>query len=188
MAQFSYTDRMDHQLNAPTIDVKAFGKAQIFLSGHTPLAQFERISQDCVGEVTGDVVWSIQGSTQTSASGSDAAWLHLEATAHVPLTCQRCLGSVSLALRLNQDFRFVADEATALAQDEESQEDVLVLSRDFDVLALVEDELLMALPIVPMHEACTHERALTSEDEGDDFSDEKPHPFAALASLKINKA
>ena len=179
---------MENQLNAPQIDVKAFAKAQTHLSGQTPLAQFERISQDCVGEVTGDVVWSIQGSMKTSASGADAAWLHLDATAHVPLTCQRCLGAVSLALRLDQDFRFVADEATALAQDDESQEDVLVLSRDFDVLALVEDELLMARPIVPMHEACTSERAPTSRGEEVDVSAEKPNPFAALASLKISKS
>lgn len=179
---------MENQLNSPQIDVKAFAKAQTHLSGKTPLAQFERISQDCVGEVTGDVVWSIQGSMKTSAAGADAAWLHLDATAHVPLTCQRCLGAVNLALRLDQDFRFVADEATALAQDDESQEDVLVLSRDFDVLALLEDELLMAMPIVPMHEACTSERAPTSVGEEVDVSAEKPNPFAALASLKISKS
>lgn len=178
---------MENQSNAPHIDVKAFAKAQTHLAGQTPLGQFERLSQDCVGDVTGDVMWSIHGSMQSTSTGTQSAWLHLTATAHVPLICQRCLGQVDLPLHVDQDFRFVSDEATALAEDDDSDEDLLVLSRDFDVLALVEDELLMAMPIVPMHEACESEHAPTSKDADVDVLEEKPHPFAALAGLKIRK-
>ena len=32
--------------------------------------------------------------------------------------------------------------------------DILVLRRDFDVLELLEDELIMALPPIPKHEVC----------------------------------
>ncbi|MFC3217232.1 hypothetical protein [Comamonas sp. JC664] len=46
------------------------------------------------------------------------------------------------------------DEATAAALDDESEEDVLVLAPQIDALELIEDELLMALPMVPMHEVC----------------------------------
>jgi uncharacterized protein len=187
MVQFSYTDRMENQSNAPHIDVKAFAKAHTHLAGQTPLSQFERLLQDCVGDVTGEVVWSIQGSMPPNVTGTPSAWLHLTATAHVPLTCQRCLGKVDLPLSVDRDFRFVADEATALAEDDDSQEDLLVLSRDFDVQALMEDELLMAMPIVPMHEACESEYVQTSNDLGAHVLEERPHPFAALAGFKIRK-
>lgn len=178
---------MENQSNTPHIDVKAFAKAQTHLAGQTPLSQFERLSRDCVGNVTGDVMWSIQGSIQPAAIGPPSAWVHVTATASVPLICQRCLGKVDLALSVDQDFRFVADEAIALAEDDDSDEDLLVLSRDFDVLALIEDELLMAMPIVPMHEACESEHAPTSDASTADVLEEKPHPFAALRGLKIRK-
>ena len=178
---------MDKHSPTPRIDVKPFAKAQIHLAEQTPLGQFRRLSQDCVGEVTGEVRWSVRGSMQPSASGGQSAWLHLSAQAVVPVTCQRCLGMVDLSLNVSQEFRFVADEATALAEDDESAEDLLVLSHDLDVLELVEDELLMALPIVPMHETCESEHAPTSSNQVEGGDDEKPHPFAALAALRIHK-
>ncbi len=178
---------MDQHSPTPRIDVKAFAKTQSLLSEQTPLGKFERLMQDCVGKLTGEVAWSALGSMRPSMSGGQSAWLHLTASAVVPVTCQRCLGVVDLSLHVDQDFRFVADEATALAEDDESAEDLLVLSHDLDVLELVEDELLMALPIVPMHEACESEHAQTLTANAGDGGDDKPHPFAALAALRTRK-
>mgnify|MGYP000352494674 CR=1 FL=1 len=178
---------MDKHSPTPRIDVKTFAKTHALVSEQTPLGQFERLSQDCVGEVLGEVAWSVQGSMQASASGGQSAWLHMKASAVVPLTCQRCLSLVDVPLSIDQDFRFVADEATALAEDDASAEDLLVISHDFDVLELVEDELLMALPIVPMHESCESEHAQTLADDADNVGDDKPHPFAALAALRTRK-
>lgn len=42
---------------------------------------------------------------------------------------------------------------------------MLVLSREFDLHALIEDELLMALPMVPMHEHCPEAVPMESESE-----------------------
>ncbi len=185
--QFSYTDPMQNPSNATHIDVKPFAKAQTRLAGAVPLREFVRLSEDCVGDATGDVVWAAEGAMQPDSAGKDAAWLHLTATAQVTSICQRCLTKVDLPLRVQRDFRFVSDEATALAQDDESEEDLLVMSRDFDVLALVEDELLMAMPIVPMHEVCESKHLQTFEDPTDLPNESAPHPFAALAALKMRK-
>jgi uncharacterized protein len=178
---------MDKNLPSMRIDAKAFAKAQSHLSAQTPLALLERFQQDCVGEVPGEVTWAIQGSMRPSLSGGQSAWLHLMASATVPVTCQRCLGVVDLLLNVNQDFRFVADEATALAEDDASTEDLLVFSHDLDVLELVEDELLMALPIVPMHEVCESKHAQTLTPGAGGGEDDKPHPFAVLAALRARK-
>lgn len=169
-----------------SMDVKAFAKSQKLLTGETPLVEFERLRQDCCGEVAGAVSWSAQGAIQPDSAGKDAVWLHLEVKAKVPLACQRCLHPVGVDLWVEQDFRFVADEATALAQDDESEEDLLVLEESFDLLTLIEDELLMSLPLVPMHPTCLSEHVPTSSNESDSLG-VKPNPFAVLASLKTQK-
>jgi hypothetical protein len=56
--------------------------------------------------------------------------------------------------------------------------------RDFDALALVEDELIMALPFVPRHEICPEAVVMAVSDPEVDAAQERPHPFAALAGLK----
>ena len=178
---------MKNEFNLHHLDVKAFAKGQMHIEGEIPVVQLARLHEDCVGDVTGQVSWAAQGALAPGQDGKDAVWLHLEASAQVPLTCQRCLNPVLTDLDIAQDFRFVADEATALAEDDESQEDLLVLSPDFDLLALIEDELLMALPLVPMHEACLSEHAPTSEDDAAAGLGEKPNPFAVLAALKTRK-
>ncbi|MNY58062.1 hypothetical protein D3C86_1943550 [compost metagenome] len=104
------------------------------------------------------------------------------------MICQRCLTLAPIALDVERSFRFVADEATAEALDDESEEDLLALSKEFDLFELLEDELLMELPVVPLHDICPEAVPLASSD--DDFeqaNSEKPNPFAALAGLRISK-
>ena len=104
------------------------------------------------------------------------------------MTCQRCLAPVDVPLEVDREFRFVADEATAEALDDESEEDLLAMSREFDLRELIEDELLMALPLVPRHEECPAPVQMASSDEDfEEASAEKPNPFAALAALKTGK-
>ncbi len=100
------------------------------------------------------------------------------------MQCQRCLSPVLTSVRAQQSFRFVADEATAAALDDEAEEDILVISRDFDALALVEDELILSLPLVPLHDMCPELLPTTAVDPEFEMAAEKPHPFAVLAGLK----
>lgn len=167
--------------------IKAFAQSGASLDGHAPVRQFERLAADCVGEATTPVRWAARGFTEKVTGGAEEVWLHLQADAQVPLTCQRCLKPVLVDLEVDRDFRFVPDEDTALAEDDTSEEDLLVLSAEFDLLALVEDELLMDLPLVPMHEACESEHVPTSSGSDDAVLSEKPNPFAVLAALKSKK-
>ena len=73
--------------------------------------------------------------------------------------------------------------------DDDTEEDLLALSREFDLHGLIEDELLMSLPVVPRHGVCPEPVPMKVADE--DFeaaSAEKPNPFAALAGLRGPKA
>ena len=131
------------------------------------------------------VNWQAAAELRTGSTGNMDIWLHLTADTTVPLTCQRCMGSVQTPLQVDQWYRFVATEDIAMAEDDASEEDLLVLTPQFDLLAVLEDELLMALPLVPMHGACpvmpTFSAGLV--DAPADVAD-KPNPFAALAKLK----
>jgi uncharacterized protein len=75
-----------------------------------------------------------------------------------------------------------------MAEDDSSEEDLLALSRSFDLIELVEDELLMDMPVAPMHEVCPEPVKLSVAD--DDFAAagaEKENPFALLQRLKPAK-
>jgi len=174
--------------NSPQhLDVKAFATSQSALSGEVDLQGMPRLRADCAEDVAGKAEWSVQGELRQARDGQAASWIHLQAKTKVPLTCQRCLKTVEQALEVDRSFRFVKDEVTADAQDDESEEDLLVLSKDFDLLALVEDELLMALPLVPMHTSCQSEHAPTSPDDSGANADAKPNPFAVLATMRLGK-
>lgn len=98
------------------------------------------------------------------------------------------MGEVRVPLAVDRHFVFVPDEDTAAALDEASDDDVLALAPDFDLRALIEDELLMALPLVPRHDECPDAVQLSVQSaDFDAAQEEKTNPFAALAALKHDK-
>jgi uncharacterized protein len=172
------------------LDVKAFAQAASKIAGHDVLLKYERLMQETEA-LGGDRIlnWAAQGEVRIDEAGSEQVWLHLTVDTSLPLTCQRCLGPVDIAVTVNQSFRFVGSEEAAEAQDEDAEEDVLALSQDFKLSDLIEDEILMALPVVPRHEVCPVEVKLAVVDPGfDAASAEKRNPFAVLAKLQGGKS
>lgn len=181
---------MKHEFDAQHLHIAAFAKNQDKRAGEEPLSRFVRLmeqSQGLGGETP--VTYSVQGSMQSDAAGVDEPWLHLAAKATLTLVCQRCLGPVDEAVSFERDFRFVESEELAEVEDEESEEDVLVLSKSFDLLELIEDELLMATPLVSKHDVCPTPVKLQAADPGFEAPEqEKPNPFAVLQQLKKKDA
>jgi uncharacterized protein len=171
------------------LDVKAFAQAASSIAGRDLLSKYERLMQEAQALGADRVLeWSASGELRIDAAGAQQVWLHLTAALSLPLTCQRCLGPVDIPVMLNGSFRFVESEEVAAAQDEESEEDVLALSPEFNLAELIEDEVLMALPLIPCHETCPVELKLEAVDP--DFeaaSTQKRNPFAVLAQLKDDK-
>lgn len=173
--------------NPRHLPVEIFASEGAELDIQTPLAAFDRLCESIQGDADGLVVqWHVQGELRTQRYGAQPqVWLHLQAQATVPMTCQRCMMQAPILLEVDQSFRFVANERQAEEEDEDSDEDILVLSRDFDVQALVEDELIMALPPIPKHDKCPQTPRFEAVDAA--FSEEaasKPNPFAVLQQLK----
>ncbi|TFZ04042.1 YceD family protein [Ramlibacter humi] len=167
------------------LDVRAFAEEGAELTGDARIADLPRLAQEARGQgADRPVHWHAEGELVNPKHVQPEIWLHLDADTVLPMTCQRCLEPLDVPLRVERSFRFVADEETAAAQDDEAEEDLLALSRAFDLPALVEDELLMEVPVVPRHEVCPVQVQLSAADA--EFEEEGPaeNPFAVLKGLK----
>ena len=175
-----------HEFDPLRLDVERFASDGGSLQGDWPLGGMRRLAETCHAEAqpaaTGRVAWQAVGERRRRVAATPEAWLQLSLDATVRLTCQRCLGPVEAPLKFERWFHFVAGEEQAAQLDAESEEDVLASTRSLDLHQLAEDELLLALPIVPRHEACP--QPLLPPADPPAAEDDAPHPFAALAGLK----
>lgn len=177
---------MKQETLAPRLDVKSFAQSASELSGQDLLSNYERLMHETAG-LGGErpLNWSVQGELTTDETGAVQWWLHVLASVSLPLTCQRCLGPVDSLVAFERSFRFVETEEAAETQDEESEEDVLAINPEFRLSDLIEDEILMELPLVPRHAECPTDVKLVAEDAGfEQASSEKRHPFAVLSKLQ----
>ena len=93
---------------------------------------------------------------------------------------------LSLDLKVKRRFLVAPNEALANKLEDSAQDDYDVIAHDkqFDLLALIEDELLLALPIVPKHLQC--EPPVMAQTEASQAST-RQRPFAVLSTLKRSK-
>jgi uncharacterized protein len=127
------------------------------------------------------VRWSARGEQRRRSGEAPQVWLHLQVSVQAWLTCQRCLQPFAAPLEITRAFRFVPTEGEAETLDAESEDDVLALAPSFDLIGLIEDELVLAWPLVPRHERCSQPAHAASGAPA-------PSPFAALATLKSGSA
>ncbi|MEQ1682314.1 MAG: YceD family protein [Burkholderiaceae bacterium] len=167
------------------LEVQAFAKEAGHLAGRWPLMQLLRVAESALGDAeerrAAEVIWSARGEQRAAPGGELQTWMHVKAGTVVSLECQRCLQPMAVALAVERSFLFVHGEDAAAQLDADSEDDVLALTRSLDLRELVEDELLLAMPIVPRHEVCPVPLPVRPNDPQ---AEEKPNPFAALAVLK----
>jgi len=186
------------------LDMASFIESGEEMTGTLPVQDLTRLAeslaQDADLAALKPVTWAAQGRLVPQRVGGPQLWLDLSAQGEIAQECQRCLYAVTLPLMVERSIRFVKDEAAAAELDADGDDDVLALSRQFDLMDLIEDELIMALPIVPRHAQCpTNVAALMNADaevvppghaaepEQDGAAvtaSGRPNPFAVLASLK----
>jgi uncharacterized protein len=171
------------------LDIRRFAEAGAELEAQERLPTLPRLLAETEGpQADRTVHWTARGELLNPNHVHPEIWVHLQADAALPLVCQRCLQPVEVPLAVDRSFRFVADEATAAAEDDEAEEDLLALSHSFDLVELVEDELLMEVPLAPRHEVCPEPVKMSVEDP--DFAlagSERENPFAVLGRLKTSK-
>lgn len=154
------------------IDGFAFARDGRVLEGTLAVSGLVRL-HDLLTDGVGEVhyrLWGLKGKLGQSQ-------LRLEAWGFLPLACQRCLEAVRFELAVD-DLLELVPEGAELSQDEleDDTRDFLPVAGELDVAALVEDEILLALPVAPRHEKC----GLPGAAE----AGELVSPFAALVALK----
>mgnify|MGYP000019318482 CR=1 FL=1 len=132
------------------------------------------------------VAWKARGESRAVRGAPAQVWLHLEAEVPIALVCQRCLQPCPHEVKLERLIHFARDEAEAARLDAESEDDVLALTRSLDLHELLEDELLLDLPLVPRHEHCPLPVMAAGEaaTQPEVAAEPARNPFAALAALK----
>ncbi|MGB4467090.1 MAG: YceD family protein [Azovibrio sp.] len=154
------------------IDAYRFVRESRLLEGFLDLSELPRL-HDLVTKVLGKVEYRLQGVLGERGQPR----LRLEVSGVLPLVCQRCLGAVDEALAIDCLLELIAADSEPTQDELENDSlDFLPVAGALDVKALIEDEILLALPVAPRHAACG---LPVDADAG-----EQLHPFAALAALK----
>ena len=163
----------------PFIDSLDFAKNGKHLSGELPVAELPRLL-DMLEDPQGVLRYSVHGGIDKLGNSR----LDVSVEGRCRLRCQRCLSGMDYPVRLETRL-LLRDQAGLDALDdgvaggEEEEFDSILADAHMDVLDLLEEEILLSLPIAPKHEAGGCQAA-----DGENTHQEEAHPFAVLAKLK----
>lgn len=157
------------------VDSIAFARDRRELAGSLAVADLERL-HDVLCDPSGEIRYDLAGSTDKDGEAA----LHLQVDGALSLACQRCLGPVKFRVELERTLKLVAP-GKPLGDPADEPEDVehIHAERELDVAALVEDEVLLALPMAAMHDAGQCAEPAKRAGLNDQMS-----PFSALNVLK----
>ena len=134
----------------PVIDGLEFAKAAATLKGAWPIASFVRLL-NTLRAVEGTLSYELRGVAEVLGRPA----LRLKVDGMLPLVCQRCLGPLEYALHIEVLLLLAATQAEVDAAPLEAEgPESIVAGRAMPVRALVEDEVLLAIPIAPRHTGC----------------------------------
>ena len=161
-----------------SIDARRSAEQGLQLTGIMPLNEMSRL-------VTLLAAVKDKAKVTINCGIDSEGWPYLKGKINVgvQLQCQRCLQPYDE--QINTEFSLVPianqDEAQLLPKH---YEELLVANQSVDLATLIEDELLLSLPIVPRHR--NNECLVQVSYPPTDGLVEMPRPFSALAKLKHN--
>jgi uncharacterized protein len=152
----------------PFIDSIDFARNGRKLRGEIPIVTLSRLS-DMLSSSEGNLRYTLIGSQK-----GDVNQLEIELTGTCQLRCQRCLDDFTYCIEIKTYLQLVSTERL---DELEVDEDAIEATPQLDVLALLEDELLLNLPFAPKHPEGMCVTPIKDLRE-------KDNPFAILALLK----
>lgn len=160
----------------PLIDSLDFARNGRRISGEVPITELSRL-QDMLDNPQGVLRYTVHGGLDKRGD----CFLDVEVAGRCQLRCQRCLQGLDYPVQL-QVRLMLRDQASLNALDDEEDEfDSILAEAQLDVLSLLEEEILLSLPIAPKHELGACQAA-----DGENLRGVEPGPFAVLAKLKRN--
>lgn len=156
----------------PLIDAFDFARSGGHLEGDVEVARLQRLAESLLNT---DAILHYQIDGLMDDQGYLGAQMQL--SGHVSLMCQRCNSPLTFDLNRTTRFRFVSSEQELNALPIDDEADAVIGSAAMDVIAWVEDEAILSLPLVPRHQECS--LAMPIEVSGDAA---RRNPFADLAA------
>ena len=157
---------MPHQ---PVIDGFRFAESGGALRGVWPIADFTRLP-DVLHDTAGELEYAVSG--QRDAKGRPA--LRVELRGVLRLTCQRCLEPLECPRAVDALLTLARRQSEIDADPLDSDFERVIGSREMAVRDLLEEELLLGVPVAPRHLRC---------EAGRPGSDEGGSPFDKLRGL-----
>ena len=158
-------------LHQPVIDGLEYARTGSKLQGAFRVADFPRL-RDALRTDEGTLRYELRGVPEEQGHPG----LRLKVDGALQFCCQRCLGALEYPLHIEVLLQLAATQAEVDAEplDAEGPE-WIVAGREMPVHDLVEDELLLAIPLAPRHPRCAAREAQAAR--------EMQSPFAGLRGL-----
>lgn len=154
------------------IDLRALARDGRSVQRAVPVKNLGRLA-DSLLEPVGTVTFEFQGECDDEGK----LYVDLRVQGDLVLQCQRCLEALVWPCGVrNRLLLLRAGEELPEDELENDEVDALEVEPQTDLLALVEDEVLLALPLVPRHENC--------EPPVKAGGNEEISPFAVLRQLR----
>ena len=160
-------------------------------AGFLEISALPRVSEEASSVESGDgFYWELKTHFADSPGSEPRQILELAVNGRIHLVCQSCLQDCGLDLAQESRFVMVAteEEADAFPMEDDRQEP-LVASQHFDLLGLIEDEILLSMPLIPKHPegACqAHASSFGGSGEAKDVPENSQNPFNILKNMKKN--
>lgn len=157
-------------------DLRKLAAAGAFLTGSIPIVEFDRLCSELVsssGEAAVELHFGVDDEGLRVVEGTVAALLSC--------ICQRCLGEMNLAVQAEVNLAMVWNEAQ-LASLPARIDGLVIGDEPSDLYAIVEDELLLALPFAPRHadDQCSMAAQPVAAAVEDVSGGKRVKPFAEL--------
>lgn len=185
----------------PVVDVFEFARRGQLIEGVFAVNRLERLLEDVPEQPFAELVVLEQAPQhpglvkyrlQGRRSKVGKLQLVIKIDSLLVLECQRCLGDLIFPVDRQTVFELVVRESDLDQGDlEDSDPDApekIKGSAQFNLLDLVEDEMILEVPYVPRHDVCPGPLGGTeTEAQTPDSAPEaqRPSPFAVLGQLKI---
>lgn len=170
-----------HKVKLPlTIDAVRAAQQHLDYSGVYTPAQVSRVAESVVSvdsDVEVELSFNVDSQRLATITG--------HAKVMLTLMCQRCTTPFKHQVHITYCFSPIVNDEQAEALPEAYEPIEVDEFGEVDLLGMIEDEIILSLPVVPVHEFEHCEVSAASMVFGDLPAEaEKPNPFAVLASLK----
>lgn len=166
------SDQPIHDLAGVVLNPLDFARDGRFKMGRIAVAKLLRLADSLVDNA-GELQCELRGEKDQQGD----SFLSLKVSGTLRLLCQRCLEPMQYSLAVETRLRLIPPGAEWPKDElEDDSADAIEAEPEMALLPLIEEEVLLALPIAPTHESCDAPAA--------GHKDQESSPFAVLAKLK----